>query len=127
MEISFDDAVVDRDHSLLRLAALQHWTRTKVNDVGLPEIKITPGQFQPNLSVTLTVTPADGMDFSGVQSTGVAMIPPAGIAQLQAIPQSNGDLRVDFTTAGAQFGTRTLVIIGPDHLVMASGVVRVVP
>jgi hypothetical protein len=92
-----------------------------------PQINITPRQFSPNLSITLTVTPATGMDFSGVQSNGVAMIPSDGIQQVQAIPQPNGDLRIDFTTVGAQFGIRTLVIIGPDHLVLASGVVRVAP
>ena len=91
------------------------------------QINITPRQFGPNLSVTLTVTPATGMDFSGVQSNGVAIIPSDNIGQLQAIPQSNGDLRVDFTTPGAQFSIRTLVIVGPDHLVMASGVIRVAP
>jgi hypothetical protein len=92
-----------------------------------PQINITPRQFRPDRSITLTVTPATGMDFSGIQSTGVAFIPSAGIDQLQAIPQSNGDLRIDFTTTGAQFGIRTLVIIGPDHLVLASGVVQVAP
>jgi len=95
--------------------------------VAQEQINITPRQFGRNQSITLTVTPATGMDFSGVQSTGVGFIPPDGIDHLQAIPQSNGDLRIDFNTnAGTLPGIVTLVIVGPDNLVMASGVVHVV-
>jgi len=72
------------------------------------------------------------MDFSGVASgvgsNGVAIIPSDTIGLLQATPQQNGDLRVEFITeANTSFGTRTLVIIGPDQLVMASGIIRCVP
>jgi hypothetical protein len=72
------------------------------------------------------------MDFSGVASgvgaNGVAIIPSDTIGHLQATPQQNGDLRVEFTTdQNTLFGTRTLVIIGPDQLVMASGIIRCVP
>lgn len=95
-------------------------------------ISIIPSDFHRNESITLTVKPAAGMDFSGVApgvgSNGVAIIPSDTIGHLQATPQQNGDLRVEFTTeTGTLFGTRTLVIIGPDQLVMASGVIRCVP
>jgi hypothetical protein len=95
-------------------------------------ISINPSQFHRNESITLNVTPAPGMDFSGVASgvgaNGVAIIPSDTIGHLQATPQQNGDLRVEFTTdQNTLFGTRTLVIIGPDQLVMASGIIRCVP
>lgn len=95
-------------------------------------ISINPSQFHRNESITLNVTPAPGMDFSGVASgvgaNGVAIIPSDTIGLLQATPQQNGDLRVEFITEeNTSFGTRTLVIIGPDQLVMASGIIRCVP
>jgi hypothetical protein len=96
------------------------------------DFSIIPSEFHRNEAITLTVKPGAGMDFSGVKSgvgsNGVAIIPSDTIGHLQATPQENGDLRVEFTTeASTLFGTRTLVIIGPDQLVMASGIIRCVP
>jgi hypothetical protein len=97
--------------------------------VALPSLAISPGQFHANESVTVTVTPTAGMDFSGIQSNWVAILPlNSGIADVQGLPQSNGDLRVDFTTSpGTGFGIYTLVVVGPDNLVMGSGIIRCVP
>jgi|SRR6516162_9316140 hypothetical protein len=90
-------------------------------------VSIKPAQIHLNESITLTATPGPGLDLSGVQSPQVGIIPSDGVALLQAIPQSNGDLRVDFNLTGNMLGKRTLVIIGPDQLVLASGFFAVVP
>jgi hypothetical protein len=93
-----------------------------------PVVTVTPQQFHRDQSIDLMVTPAAGMDFSGVQSNGVAFVPATGLDNLQAIPQLGGHLTVSVgVDAGAPTGIRTLVIIGPDHLVMASGIIRITP
>lgn len=97
--------------------------------MALPALAIRPLEFHANELITLTVTPAAGMDFSGIESNSVAILPlNNGISNISATPQSNGDLRLDFTTsAGTLFGKYTLVIVGPDQLVMGSGVIRCAP